>query len=183
MLWPAQVATGARDIPATNRAGPYVSKMWALNLNAGEPGGDWHGAIWFRRESMVWDPIKLYAGRTLDVVGDTGLYDARGALRDIGHPQGWQLGPVWAANHPRACIDLLAGAIERLAHYAREDGCATLPPSADDLSGWLMCRDGVREALSMARRMGAGDEEYADVWGQWATRRQEEVEAMWGKSL
>ena len=183
ILWPAHLATGARDIPATSREGPYISEMWALNINGDEPGGDWHASAWFRRARMWRDPIALYDGRTLRVLRDTGLYDARAALRGQGHPQGWQVRPVWAANYARACIDLAAGTIERSARRARENGCGAIDPSADDLAGWPMTRDAARTALSMAQTMAAADDEYADLWARWATCRQSELERPWETTL
>ena len=183
ILWPAHLATGARDIAATNREGPYISEIRALNINGNEPGGDWHASAWFRRDKMWRDPIPLYEGRTLRVLRDTGLYDARRALRGQGHPQGWQLRPVWAANYPRACIDLAAGGIEQSARSARENSCAGIDPSADDLAGWLMTRDAARTALAMAQAMAAADDEYGKLWARWATRRRGELERLWETTL
>lgn len=183
ILWSAHLATGARDIPATRREGPYISEMWALNINGDEPGRDWHASAWFRHAKMWRDPIALYEGRTLRVLRDTGLYDARTTLRGQGHPQGWQMRPVWAASYPRACIDLAAGAIEQAAHSARENSYAEIDPSADDLAGWLMTRDAARTALAMAQAMATADDEYAKLCGQWATRRRGELERLWETTL
>ena len=175
VLWPIAVAQGAMDIGHTQRPGPYISELWALNIHNGEPGGDWHRAAWFRREKLWRDEIPLYKGRTLKTLGGTDVYDSRRALRGQGHPQGWRLEPVWAAGHARACVDLAGRYIEVLAKSAREKDYWEIDPTAEDLMGWLMSARKVRYALNMAQRMAQGDEEFADVWEGWVRKRSEEI--------
>ena len=131
LLWPFAVAQGARGIPHTQRTGPYISELWALNIHDGEPGGDWHGAAWFRREKLWRDDITLYEGRTLATLGGTDIYDARRALRAHRHPQGWRMEPVWAAGHARACVDIAGRYIEvwQTARERRTTGRSTRQPT------------------------------------------------------
>lgn len=57
---------------------------------------------------------ELYHGPTVPILGETDIYDARRALRQRVHPQGWRPEPIWAARYARACVDMLAGHIKIL---------------------------------------------------------------------
>lgn len=86
----------------------YVSGIIALNIPGPEPTGDWHcyGTIDYGScpvENYIFG--KNQPHDTNKFFGADGIVDGTDRLRDLGfsppHP------PVFIAEHPRACVDLL----------------------------------------------------------------------------
>ena len=158
----------------------YISKLWALNIHDSEPGGDWHTAGWFTRQGWFDQGPELYHGRTVPILGDTDIYDARRALRRRGHPQGWRPEPIWAARYARACVDMLAGHIEILAGPIRKGDWWGTEPSAKDLVTWTLAREALGRTFELADAMAQSDTEYGDIWKEWSARRRKEIESEYG---
>ena len=116
-------------IEPTNRTGRYISAECALNLHCPSTdgsGGDWHRTMWqvpasvTRKKRLT---VRTGPWPTWEILGNEGIYDARGALRRAcarwrifsffigGHPTGYGLRPVWAAEYARAVVDLASEAI------------------------------------------------------------------------
>lgn len=93
-------------IPPTSRQ-RYISNMVALNIHSPNGTGDWHSAATFAK------PIPEYLflcgdnqpNNTNHLLGDTGVIDGTQRLNRMGiYPEHT---PVFIADHPRACFDLL----------------------------------------------------------------------------
>lgn len=182
VLWAAEVATGAVGIPRTPTKCRYISRLWALNIHDIEPGGDWHSAGWFMRRGWFDQGPELYEGRTVPILAQSDIYDARRALRRRGHPQGWRAEPIWAARYARACVDMLAGHVEILAKPIRDGDWWGTEPTARDLVTWTLAGDALRRTFHLVERMAEADAEYADIWQEWATRRRRELRTEYGIS-
>lgn len=180
LLWAAEVATGAVGIPRTPTRLRYISRLWALNIHDTEPGGDWHSAGWFTRRGWFDRGPQLYEGRTVAILGDVDIYDARGALRRRGHPQGWRPEPIWAARYARACVDMLGIHIDILAKPIRSGDWWGTEPTARDLVTWTLARNALGRTFELVERMAQADTDYADIWREWAAKRRRELKTEYG---
>ena len=93
-----------------NTPDTYITQTLALNLPTG-PLGDWHDAFWRPLVSAKSQSTRSEVNDGLcrlgtELWGRDEIIDARPALRLIGHPQGDEPAPVWAASHPRAVAEI-----------------------------------------------------------------------------
>ena len=177
LLWAADVATSATAIPRTPTKQTYISELWALNIHDIEPGGDWHTSGWFMRRGWIdCGGPAVFEGRTVPILGDADIYDARRALRVRGHPQGLRPEPIWAARYARACVDMLSIHIEILAKPIREGDWWGTEPTARDLATWMLTPGPIARTFKLVEQMAEADAEYADIWQEWAARRRRELE-------
>jgi len=93
----------------------YISGIVALNILSENGAGDWHQTAVFH-EPVVRTPRSFIIERGQDydpsaLLGDIGVIDVAEVLDRMGvpHPDG----PVYAADHTRACADLVIGFILR----------------------------------------------------------------------
>jgi hypothetical protein len=105
---------GRVTIPETSPQ-RYIGGMAALNLPSPEGTGDWHMEQTFFRErehrsrsfiSGVGCPTD-----TTHVLGQAGIYDCTAVLAELGIPHEGTV--AYAANHARAIVDLVLGAVLR----------------------------------------------------------------------
>ncbi|RMS04957.1 hypothetical protein ALP73_200145 [Pseudomonas coronafaciens pv. garcae] len=101
-------------IPATSKL-IYLGGMAALNLPSATGTGDWHmHQTFFRpRQSFSRSFIsgKGCATDTLDMLGDSGIYDCTSILKSLGIPH--EGTNAFAANHARATADIVLDAVMR----------------------------------------------------------------------
>ncbi|WP_369524895.1 hypothetical protein [Neisseria polysaccharea] len=86
----------------------YVSSIVALNIISPDGTGDWHSAGSLHDNAFPED-IYIYGEgqkkNTNDLLGRDGIIDGTARLNRMGYfPEN---APVWLADHPRACVDLL----------------------------------------------------------------------------
>ena len=115
----------------------YISGRCALNLEDPASGdvADWHQGGWsagFGRhtECAATTGSKLATATTNAVWNRKGLFDARPALREIGHPAGNESEVVLCASHVRAITELAADDV-----HAGVD--ARLTVGADQVNRWI----------------------------------------------
>ena len=115
----------------------YISGQCALNLEDPACGdvADWHQSGWSAGaerdgERRATTGRELGTETTNAVWGGRGLFDARPALREIGHPAGSADVIVLCASHVRAVTELAA-------HEIREGGDARLTVAADQVNRWI----------------------------------------------
>jgi hypothetical protein len=99
-------------IPVTTRT-RYLSGMAALNLYSSEGTGDWHLVETFFRSHTKRSRTFL-AGTdcvtdTNALLGDIGVFECSALLDRMGIPH--PTGEAYAANHARAIVDLVLGAV------------------------------------------------------------------------
>lgn len=99
-------------IPATSKL-TYLGGMAALNLPSATGTGDWHMEQTFFRPrkkfSRSFISGKGCATDTLDMLGDSGIYDCTAVLKSLGIPH--EGTNAFAANHARATADLVLDAV------------------------------------------------------------------------
>ena len=125
--WP-KVPTDAAD---------YISGRWALNLEDPASGdiADWHQAGWSasvgpHAHCKATTGSDLATETTRAVWGNRGLFDARPALREIGHPAGNANVMVLCASHVRAITEMAA-------HDTRQEWDARRTVGADQVNRWI----------------------------------------------
>ena len=97
-------------VPTTPRR--HITGSLALNIPYvhRHSSGDWHPTVWFdttpRRLAPHHVTDEAVYGRLLDLLGNSGLRDARRGLATLRHPGGEAPEKVWAATHERAVIEL-----------------------------------------------------------------------------
>lgn len=96
----------ALTIPPTNKQ-RYISDMVALNITSPNGTGDWHSAAMF--SSALPERVFVYGENqpcnTNRILGDRGIIDGTKRLNKMGiYPEH---SPVFIADHPRACFDLI----------------------------------------------------------------------------
>ena len=97
-------------LPTTPRR--HITGSLALNIPYvhRHSSGDWHPTVWFdtmpRRLAPHHVTDEAVYGRLLDLLGNSGLRDARRGLATLRHPGGEAPEKVWAATHERAVIEL-----------------------------------------------------------------------------
>lgn len=101
-------------IPATSRS-RYLGGMAALNLPSATGTGDWHFEQTFYRQrdkrSRSFISGTGCPTDTTALLGDAGVYDCTATLDELGIPHEGAV--AWAANHARACADLVLAAVMR----------------------------------------------------------------------
>ena len=115
----------------------YISGRWALNLEDPASGdvADWHQSGWSARSGpdTRCDATKgseLATETTRVVWGTKGLFDARPALRELGHPAGSAKDTVLCASHVRAITEIAADDIGNGGDARRSVG-------ADQVNRWI----------------------------------------------
>ena len=160
---------------AANSRHNYVTSGYALNLSNPHLGvgpADWHQSCWTTplqgthpraRDSIaaVHNPTRQhsYYAETWTALADRGIFDARHALRELGHPAGMRSQPVWAAEHPRAIVD-------RAWHALRCGMDVALHVTPYTVARWLWTDAQFVELDALAgaveQRLGG-----ADGWREW----------------
>ena len=157
----------------------YVTSGYALNLSDPDEDvgrADWHPQCWQvpltgvhprARDCIAaqWTPLRGdgHYDETWHALGDRGVFDARPAFRELGHPAGDWGSPVWAANHPRAIIDqawnaLRAGIVPVERHVT---------PYL--VARWLWTDEQFEELAGMAGLIASSiGRAYAPAWRHWA---------------
>ena len=103
-------------IPATSlHPLRYIGGMAALNLPSPTGTGDWHFVQTFERERKRRSRSFISGAGcltdTTGLLGDAGIYEASELLRVLGIK--FEGGTAYAANHARACVDLVLAAVMR----------------------------------------------------------------------
>ncbi|MDK4526736.1 hypothetical protein QG034_07360 [Kingella kingae] len=93
-------------IPKTSKQ-RYISDVVALNIHSPNGTGDWHSATTFA--SPLPEHLFVYGDaqpcNTNPILGDMGIIDGTKRLNQMGiYPEHT---PVFVADHPRACFDLI----------------------------------------------------------------------------
>ena len=119
----------------------HITGDFALNIPSRQRiGGDWHKrSSWFaatHEELQEFDyTTEEEHGPLLDCLGNVGVHDARSGLRTLGHPQGDDEQPVWAAAYDRAVIEI---AWSRVVFERKYRNAKNLPPiDTHELRRWL----------------------------------------------
>ena len=136
--------------------------------------------LWLRREGWRHRGPELYRGRTVPILGETDIYDARRALKRYRHPQGWRPEPIWAARYARACVDIVSEHIVTLTRPVDTREWWATGPTARELVTWTLAGDALGRAFELVERMAEADTDYAELWREWAERRRREVETAYG---
>ena len=96
----------ALTIPPTS-VETYVSDIVALNIHSPQGTGDWHTAATLAADFP--HTLFIYGNNqphnTNHLLGDTGVIDGTERLHNMGYR--YQNEPVFIADHPRACFDML----------------------------------------------------------------------------
>jgi hypothetical protein len=140
----------------------YLSGIVALNIPSNEGTGDWHQTqIFFRPVVRV--PRSFLVGHGLEFdpipyVGETGIEDRTVDLDALGveHP----VGPVYAATHARAIVDLVLGAVVR-----------GESPDFVALDDWMPRRDDKNAVLTLLDKANTRlDPRQVDTLRNWALK-------------
>ncbi len=93
----------------------YIGGMAALNLPSSTGTGDWHFVQTFERERQHRSRSFISGAGcltdTTGLLGDAGIYEASELLRTLGIK--FEGDTAYAANHARACADLVLAAVMR----------------------------------------------------------------------
>ena len=93
----------------------YIGGMAALNLPSSTGTGDWHFVQTFERERQRRSRSFISGAGcltdTTGLLGDAGIYEASELLRTLGIK--FEGDTAYAANHARACADLVLAAVMR----------------------------------------------------------------------
>lgn len=108
------VACSAITLPATSRL-CYLGGKAALNLPSPTGTGDWHmEQTFFRQREKRSRSFISGVGcltDTTSMLGDAGVYDCTATLDELGIPHESEV--AYAANHARACADLVLASVMR----------------------------------------------------------------------
>ena len=137
----------------------YIGGMAALNLPSPTGTGDWHFVQTFERERQHRSRSFISgAGCLTDtsgLLGDAGIYEATELLRTLGIK--FEGGTAYAANHARACADLVLAAVMR-----------SLSPDFVRLDDWMPRESDKRAVYDLIDRalprMDAMQAEVVRVW-------------------
>ena len=155
-----------RQIENVDAEGLYITGMDALNLPTG-PLGDWHASLWRPVTTGTVQSTRSERNDRLCRLGTrlwgrADLVDARPALRAIGHPQGMEQTPVWAASQSRAVAEMVVDSLVRNGNI--------IGPDHYSAERWLSAnqRETCARMLNDAKPALSNEDEKRRL-GEWAT--------------